>query len=216
MLFRSAQVFWPVDEGYVPFLAPAAPYATFLPVAQGGRKEDYFVHTPRAMLSALGCGEIHALYNAMLGDERLVVRPQLNRHLKFDEHKYAVAGVPFSEKWNLRIERDPAREERLFESLDIRRPYVCVHLRSKDFAPAIALPEEWRRDYQVVEVGERTDNPFDWIATLENASELLLIDSCFSNLVEQLDLPVPKSLVLRSRIEFTPVMKNDWRFYALG
>ena len=47
--------------------------------------------------------------------------------LKFDEYKYAMTGVPFQEKWKLRIKRDAEREEALFQSLEITRPYVLVH-----------------------------------------------------------------------------------------
>jgi len=39
-----------------------------------------------------------------------------------------------------------------------------------------------------------------------------MIDSCFSNLVEQLNLPMEKYFVLRSPMQYTPVMKNGWIF----
>ena len=211
---RGAEVVWPVRDDYLTFLEPAAPYVRFVPVHGEGAAADIFVHRPKALIAELRCDEVYVLYNAMLGDPRLIQHAEFARHLKFDEHKYAVAGVPFGEKWRLDIVRDRRREERLFEALGIRGPYVCVHSKSRDFAPRIMLPEAWRRDYQVVEVGERTDSPFDWIATLERAEELLLIDSCFSNLVEQLNLPNAKTLILRSRVELTPVMKNGWRFYS--
>lgn len=211
---RDAEVYWPVREDYLPFLEPAAPYVHFLPVHGDGAAADIFVHRPKALLAERRCDEIYVLYNAMLGDLSLIQHAEFTRHLKFDEHKYAVSMVPFDEKWHLRIERDRGREERLYEALGIRGPYVCVHSRSRDFAPPIVLPEAWRRDYQIVEISERTDSPFDWISTLERASELLLVDSCFSNLVEQLNLRNAKTLILRSRVELTPVMKNDWRFYS--
>lgn len=65
-------------------------------------------------------------------------------------------------------------------------------------------------------MGPITDSPFDWIYTLEGAARLLLLDSCFCNLVEQLNLPNEKYLVLRSYVEATPVMKNGWQFVAIG
>jgi len=211
---RGAEVIWPVASIYEPFLSPAAPYVSFIPVHSTGDAEELFARRPKAELQARGCDATYVLYNAMLGKDSLLQNPAYTKHLKFDEYKYAVAGVPFSEKWRLSLVRDMARENRLHASLEIRKPYVCVHRQSKDFRPNIVIPEEWRRNYQIVEIDERTDSPFDWIATLEGAAELLLIDSIFSNLVEQLNMPNDKSLVLRSRVELTPVMKNGWRFFA--
>jgi hypothetical protein len=41
-----------------------------------------------------------------------------------------------------------------------------------------------------------------------------MIDSCFSNLTEQLRIPGPKIFIRRSEMAFTPVMLGDWTFAA--
>jgi hypothetical protein len=61
-----------------------------------------------------------------------------------------------------------------------------------------------------------TDNIFDWLLILEKANLLILIDSCFANLVEQLNMPNTKIFGFRSEIAFTPVLKNRWRFAAIA
>jgi len=55
----------------------------------------------------------------------------------------------------------------------------------------------------------------DWIYTLENAAKLFLIDSCFSNLLEQLNFTNEKYFLLRSEIFFTPAMKNNRAFMGV-
>ncbi len=57
---------------------------------------------------------------------------------------------------------------------------------------------------------EKTDNPFDWLTMLECADKLVLVDSLYTNLVEQLNLPNTKTPLLRSRVAYTPVFKNGW------
>jgi hypothetical protein len=100
----------------------------------------------------------------------------------------------------------------LYNKLEITGPYICVHKKGTDFKADITFPDSISDSFQIVEVDDITDNPFDWIYTFENAARLFLIDSCFSNLVEQLNLTNEKYLILRSEVPFTPVMKNGWIF----
>ena len=53
------------------------------------------------------------------------------------------------------------------------------------------------------------------IYTLEHASKIICIDSLFANLVEQLNLPNEKHLILRLPNPYMPVMKNGWQFIRL-
>jgi hypothetical protein len=176
----------------------------------------FFYEDPKALLEQAGCERVHILHHRLALPGIQVVEKGLAQSLKFDEYKYAVTGVPFGRKWTLEIERDLARETALFDSLGITREYICVHQQGHDHKFEFALPEEWRRDYQIVEIVPRTDSPFDWIYTLEGAAKLILLDSCFSNLVEQLNLPNEKYLILRSYADSTPVMKNGWNFMSIG
>jgi hypothetical protein len=210
----GAQVFWPINEKHVSFFAPAAPYVTFIPVPRSDSPEDYFIGMPRAELNARQCDPIYVLYNWILQDDRHLQRKDLIDHLKFDEYKYAAAGVPFSRKWQLELTRNMDREMALHRSLDIRGPYICVHKRGHDVVANFGIPEDWR-SYQMVEIDQRSDSPFDWIYTLEQASKIVCIDSCFANLVEQLNLPNEKHLILRLPNPYMPVMKNGWQFIRL-
>ena len=207
------EVFWPVDIRFLPSVQAAFPEIRFIAIDQaiaGNASLNYFFTQPLAELNQLGCSQIHCLYAYL--SEIDIVNTKLARSLKFDEYKYAVANVSFAQKWKLRVARNKEREQILFERLDIRRDYVLVHDQGSDFKRDIQLPEDVVRDFQIVKIDEISDNPFDWIGIIEQASMLVCVDSCFANLAEQLDLCSRKYLFLRSDVRATPVFKNGWQF----
>ena len=88
-----------------------------------------------------------------------------------------------------------------------------MHRRASSIRAEFGIPEDWK-SYQIVEVDER-GTPFDWIYTFEQAAKIVCIDSSFSNLVEQLNLPNEKHLLLRMANPFCPVLKNGWKLVHL-
>ena len=72
------------------------------------------------------------------------------------------------------------------------------------------------RGLPVVEITRQTDNFFDWLGVIEKASLRVMIDSCFSNLVDQLQMPGQNILLVRSPGAFTPVLLGDWSYIAPG
>jgi hypothetical protein len=212
---RGNEVYWPIDPKFLSFMQKANPRVKFIAVDAPDRREgqgarEYFFDEPLQKLKALNCNPIFCLYSYMGGMK--VANERLSNSLKFDEYKYAVTKVPFSEKWKLKIERDKERELDLFRRLDIKGQYICVHSEGSNFKTRIDLPAEWSKDFRIVPVSTLTDNVFDWIYTIENAAKLVMIDSCFSNLAEQLNIECEKYLVLRSGAQFTPVYRNGWVF----
>jgi len=133
--------------------------------------------------------------------------------LKFDEYKYARAGVPFKEKWNLQIERNLKREQALFSRLVKSERYIVCQRRCSYFDSKLDI-SGMPSSFQLLEIGEETDSVFDWLAILERASALILVDSCFANIAEQLEIPIPKLFLFRSEALFTPVLRDGWSFSA--
>ncbi len=212
-LRQGHEVPWPVDAQWLPFLQAAAPQVSFLPVDAALRGTlAYMLDEPRRLLQAQGCDKIVSLYSYVKGRADLV-EPRLAGSLKFDEYKYAVAGVPFAEKWALQLVRDRPAEQRLIERLGLSGPYAVVHDQGSNFRFDIQIPAAVSAQLQVVRIEPLTVNPFDWIGVLEGASMLAMIDSCFSNLVEQMDLGRNRHFFLRSAVGFTPVFRNAWTFY---
>ena len=209
---RGHQICWPIDAAFIGFLSSAAPDIDFMPVVEdkaGGHLEFYY-HQPRRLLEAAGCEQIVTLYSYLSDAD--VAAPKLADSLSFDQYKYAVAGVPFDRKWTCRIERDRGRELALFNSLRIEGEYIVIHSRGHDALVEAMLPAEWKQRYRLIHISELTDNPFDWIHTLEHAAKLVLLESGFSNLVELLDIGREKYLLLHSPAQWTPVYKNGWQF----
>jgi len=205
------KIVWPIDERFVAMFQRVKPTVEFLPVP-GGPAYDrtYHFDLPLSLLAKHGCEKTIIFYVPMHGLN--FSDPRLAASLKFDEYKYAIAGVPFSRKWDLKYARDLKREQALYDRLDIRRPFVCVHDEGSNFQIPVPIPDGITKEFQIVRVSTLTDSVFDWLLTFERASKLIFLDGCFANLVDQLRLDVEKHLVLRSRAEYTPVFRSGWKF----
>ncbi len=202
-------VVWPV---YEPFLRPfheAAPYVQFLPLA--GFEGDWMIPRPLELLKTSACDRIIPLQSYIQGRPDLVVRPDLARVMKFDQYKYAVTSVPFREKWNLQINRNREREDALFARVVRDEEFVVCHLVGSHVRADLDV-QSMAGGRQVIEISDLTDNFFDWIAVIERAALRIMIDSCFSNLTDQLNIPGKKIFLVRSAWEFTPVLLGDWTY----
>jgi hypothetical protein len=210
---RGHEVHWPVDARFVAAVQAAFPEIRFHAVdaTQTGESTfEYFYQRPVDLLIEAGCESTHCLYAYLSGID--IVNRKLADALKFDEYKYAVAGVPFACKWALRVARDRQREQALIDRLDLREPYVLLHEEGSNFKVTIDVPADLVRTHQVVRVTPLTDNPFDWLGVIERAAMFACVDSVFANLAEQLDLCAHKVLFLRSPMATTPVLRNGWQF----
>lgn len=208
---QGHQVFWPIDERFMASFQPAANYVNFLPFRFESNLDGFLKH-PASILQHHGCERIIPLYSYLAGVK--VNNQVLFNSLKFDEYKYAVAGVPFGEKWNLCIKRDNQREQALYDRTVKSPEYVVVHQVGSNFKSALSVPNRYH-GLQRIDLSEATDNIFDWLMILERASLLILIDSCFANLVDQMRLSNEKYFLFRSDTKFTPVLKCAWKYYGI-
>lgn len=208
---RGESVLWPIDRRFLPSFAKAIDYVDFIPF-EFSADLDGFLLTPMRLLKARDCDKIVPLYSHL--SNTAVADAALARCLKFDEYKYAVTGVPFAEKWKLSLRRDAERERLLYDALVRNENYVVVQNQGSNARSSAEIPDRFR-GCQVIEISEHTDCIFDWLLILERARFLLLIDSCFSNLVDQLGWGNEKMLILRSDVRFTPVLRSGWRYYGV-
>ena len=204
-------VLWPIYAPYVRPFQEAAPYVQFLPLE--GSDGDWMLPRPLAVLKEIGCDRIVPLASYVHGYPQLVARPELAGVMKFDQYKYAVTGVPFREKWNLQIVRNREREEALFARVVREEDFVVCHLAGSNFRANIDV-QSMAGGRQVIEIADLTDNFFDWTAVIERASSRIMIDSCFSNLTDQLGVPGRKVFLVRSAWQFTPVLLGDWVYLS--
>jgi hypothetical protein len=207
---RGYDVYWPIDQRFAPSFSQSVDYVNFIPFKFEANVQG-FLNVPIELLRKAGCDRSIPLYSYLSGDNS--GNKAYFNSLKFDEYKYAAAGVPFREKWNLSVRRDPGREERLYRQLVTQDDFVVVHQQGSNFKSKFGIPAPFRK-CQVIEIAERTENIFDWLGILERARLLILIDSCFSNLVEQLGFENEKVFALRSDVRFTPVLRGNWQYYG--
>ena len=207
---QGYEIVWPIDQRFMPIFEPIKPAIQFFPVLEKEGGPNYLVNEPLAITREQGCERTIILYSYVTNQQ--VYDPRLTVNLKFDEYKYAIAGVAFSKKWSLNYERQMEREVALFESLAIKNDYVCVHDLGSNMSAPFEIPEHLTNGLQIVRVDELTDSPLDWRLTLEKAKRLIMVDSCLSNLVEQINLETEKYLIPRAPQQYPPVYKNGWRF----
>ena len=214
---RGCSVHMPIYKPFVDSFQSAAPYVNFYPIDKLIDVNDFYIK-PLNFLRSLNCTHIFNLMSHMSTHPELVQAPKLVDFLKFDEYKYAVSQVPFSEKWNLKITRDSRRESELFEKL-VKFPkedYVVIHRIGSNFEiPSISF-NGLINGRKIIELSEISNNIFDWLKVIENASELFMIDSCYSNLVDQLNLKNKKTFICRTKNPYTPVLKGNWQLITLN
>jgi len=138
--------------------------------------------------------------------------------LKFDQYKYAKAGVPFLRKWTLAnyITRNAEAEAVLKQQVVPKGvPYVVTHLKGSTAQVTLDLSDIEAQGVSIVEIREGvTDNALDWLGVIEAAEAVYMIDSVYSNLVDQLGFAVEKTFIRRSKMDLTPVLGGDWQYMA--
>ena len=204
------EVLWPVCEEFYPSVKDHAPWIKWIPIPTDS-KGAFFYTEPELRLKNFKCDEILCLYQA------LNIRPELSQQpffqiQHFDEFKYSKAGVPFLDKWRLDqcITRNPQKEQELYDQVVANPNYVVYHTQGSTYscsADLSSIPPEW----QQIEITPRPGySVFDWLKIIEGAQAVILLDSVFSNLVDQLKIDVDKYWIPRSHIHLTPVMGTQW------
>lgn len=211
------EILWPICEEFVPGMRKLAPWVTWIPL-KTTRDGSFFYYHAHANLKYRDCEQIVCLYQYLSNMPQLS-DPDLFPILKFDQYKYAVAGVPFKNKQRLSecIVRDPVAEDRVYSAVVKQDKYIVVHDAGSDVRVAIDWSDAEAQGYQVVKIVEGiTDNIGDWLRVLEGAESLYLIDSCFANMVDGLDMHRDKWFIRRSKMDLTPVLLSDWNYFPLA
>jgi hypothetical protein len=208
---QDHQVYWPIVDSWVAQMERAVPWVKWIPIpADSG---PFFYDVPMQRLKNFKVDQVICLYQALTGHK--FHEEVYFQHTKFDQYKYIQAGVPFLKKWHLAecIIRDPAREQALYDRVVTNPNYVVLHLEGSDhkaeFDTSI-IPQDW----QIIEITEQTDSIWDWLKVLEGAQSLVMVDSVFSNLVDQLNIGEDRYFIPRSHIGLTPVQGQAWTWLA--
>ena len=215
-LERGHEVFWPIDSEFLEAFTYALPGIQFLPVDKavtGANTAEFFVEMPRRILTHLGCEQVHTLYSYLTGYD--FGHNELSQSVSFDSYKYAVTGVPFSEKWNLKVRRNALREAEVFRQLNLSpsEDYVVCHeqgsVYNHDFASECEILAPGKR---IVHIAPLTNNFLDWLSVLESCQAFFTVNSVYSNVVDQLSLPCRKSMKVQTDARWTPILVNNWKY----
>jgi hypothetical protein len=208
-------IYWPICEEFLATMQKCAPWVHWLPI-KTDPQGAYFYDKP--MVALKYNVEQENIINLMqfLSSRPQDSDPDIFPILKFDQYKYARAGVPFLNKWKLGdyLVRDPVAEAALKRQVCPEdRPYIVAHLEGSTARATLDFSEAIAAGYDVVYIKEGiAENAVNWLGVIEGASELYMIDSCFSNLVDQLDIQVDKVFLRRSKMDLTPVLGSNWTY----
>lgn len=218
---RGHEVIWPIDKNIISNFIGYVDYVTFIPI-------DFNCMTAHQICFQNNCNRVIDLAFTIPGANSHNSDWYLNHNdtMTFDEMKYAIAEVPFEEKWNLQITRNVETENKLLEEL-----IKGTNPPGSEWGHIIRQTQssDTRKDYTwpfwkdlTIDITNKTGSVFDWIRLLETAKGHVLIESCFSNLVDQLKIKAPEQILLLKHgyygatlkdghLKGIPRLKLDWK-----
>lgn len=203
------EIYWPIAQEFFPHMESAAPWVNWIPMKTDPQGQ-YFYNIPLECLNQIGMNEIIPLYQSLTNHPEFTQTAYF-QHTKFDQYKYIRAQVPFHHKWQLKhcISRNYQREQTLYNKLVTNPEYCIIHLNGSDHTADFdrsIIPEHW----QIIEIKDQTDIIWNWLTILEKAQSLILVDSVFANIVDQLGIGDDIYFLPRSHIQLTPTLLHNW------
>jgi len=215
---QGNEIYWPICEDFVSHFKDVAPWVNWMAVPVDATGE-FFLNTPLERLASVGITEeddVIYLYQYLSSvPER--TDPDLFAMMKFDQYKYAAAGVAFAKKWELDkcITRDPVREQALYDRVVTKPRYMVYQGKASDVQYEIDL-SGIEPGVERIEITELTDCIFDWLKIIEGAETIVLIDSVFANLIDQLKIcEATDKYFMRKwnrRVDGNPVLLGAWGY----
>ena len=209
---RGYEVIWPVDKNILVNFLGYIDYVKFVPI-------DFNCVLAHQVCFTYNCNTVLDLAFSIPGANQHNTDSYLKQNdFSFDEYKYYLANVPFEEKWNLSFERNLANEDKVLESLGTDN-FVLVQENSSDYKRHLHFQDN---DVKRVDINYNFNSVLDWVGALEKAEQLILIESCFSNLVDQLKIQSNQNILLLKhgyygdstkdgRLKGLPILKCDWK-----
>jgi hypothetical protein len=205
---QNYEVYWPICSHWVEQMTATAPYVHWLPVEPD--RGPFFWDVPQKILTDLKMDDVLCLYQALTNHPEFTDEPYF-QHTSFDKYKYIKAGVPFLNKWRLNecIHRNLDREQQLYNKYVKNPNYIVAHLQSSQQYVNLDLKQITPPDWQIIEIQE-DGWVFDWLTIIEKAQSIIMTDSCFANLTDQLNLGDDRYFIPQNHIGLTPVHGNHW------
>ena len=213
---QGHEIVWPICEQFIPSVQRHVPWIEWVPL-KADPQGQFFYDRPMQLLKYTTDEQLNLMQ--FLSSRPQDSDPDLFPILKFDQYKYAKAGFAYSTKQRLAecITRDPAVEDHLKRLVVKSDQYIVTHLAGSDKRLDLDFSDAESQGYQVINIEELPGySIFDWIPILEGAESLYLIDSCFANMVDQLNIGRDKWFIRRSKMDLTPVLLSDWQYFPVS
>jgi hypothetical protein len=210
---RGCEVYWPIDSDFLKPFSYAFPKIKFIGVDKkitGSNTADFFYNTPLKLLNDIECKQIICLYSYLTGFN--FGNEKIANCISFDSYKYAVSNVPFIEKWNLNIKRNPIEESNLFDRINLlpSENYIVIHdqgsVHTADFSAIIP------NGVKTIIIKPITENVLDWLGVIEHAQSVYVVNSVYSNLIDQMNFKMEKFLHANTEPKWTPIFLNKWTY----
>lgn len=212
------EIYWPICEPFIPSFKDTVPWIHWIPVPVD-RIGHFFLDEPLKLLAREGItdhDDILYLYQYLSSSPERT-DPDLFAMMKFDQYKYAAAGVAFKRKWDLAqcITRSPQREQALYTRMVKQARYMVYQQTSSDVNYNMDLSAVDPK-LQRIEITEQTDNIWDWLQIIENAELVIVIDSVYANIIDQLGIcsNVDKYFMRKwnRSVDGNPVLREEWQY----
>lgn len=211
------EIIWPIDKNIIKNFLEYIDYVKFIPC-------EYDCNDARKICNDYCCNTIIDFSFGLPNENSLNKKDYYEQDIySFDEYKYQIANINFENKWNLKINRDLEKEKELYNKLVKNENYIVTQENSSDFKVTLKIPENTNE--QRIEISKQTESIFDWLTILENAKKHILIESCFTNLIDQLNIKTESQICIlkplsyyggkikNSRIRGLPVLKLNWKYH---
>lgn len=198
---KGYKIVWPIDSKIISHFTDYIDYVSFVPIGLScnvARKETKPCN--HIIDLSFGFSESNPTNKNYYENE--------NDRFSFDQLKYYIADVPFSEKWNLVINENSTKKTELMNKLSPGSDYTVRQEDASDYHISITPCEQEYIDISPID----GYSVFDWIGILSHAASIQIIESCFSNLIDQLGITARKmELYLKHGYYGKPLVDNRYR-----
>jgi len=198
---RGYEVIWPIADYIIPHVQNYIEYANFisLPSLDSSLARNIVYSNCNTIIDVTFSFINSNPYNDSIFSE-------VKDKIPFDQIKYSIAGVPFSEKWKLEFTRNKTAEKELLDKMHLEDPFTIAHLEGSN-QEAVYKPKSGER---ILFVSSLSKSIFDWACVLEKAERVVAIDSCFANFVEQTKIFSKEKILIKRYPDVRPTYTN-WK-----
>lgn len=208
---QGYDIVWPININYYEMFKNTIDYVEFLPVPPN--ESTIYKDSLNAVRHVNNIIDLFFGYYGTDRNSSIFYKQET----PFDQFKYKLANVDIKEKFNLKINRNLEDEQDTFSRVIKKDKYIVCHTKTTRGSDIINFSDDLTQ-YQIVDIDNRLDGitgVFSWITILEKASKIVLSNSSFLNLVNQLNINEPNRMYLKNtpansyQIE-QPLLQGKW------